>query len=319
MSTTNNNSSPNQHKNSRKITIFRSNNFVISAQSGEAVMDFVGLSSKSVGPYWESHSARIIGSGLTLEEQDILMPVMLSMSVEDREYRRSIFNFFNNLTTKIPPNSGRDLEIGLLGSNDKPLSDTNMPISVSDYIRYRHAKNHPWVAESQTESKGNQLKFFYIHDAETQLKEDSDKMVIQDQADEIYLSIKNNDSKVSQLLVMLGKDPRDFAGAKAPQLRLRELRTIVDTQASLFLEKYQTDRFEIRYWLKAMETAGTIRVVGTSYVITENNKLLGRSLEEAVLYMEDPANTDTVSFLKAAAQEVLAKPRKGKTTKTVLR
>lgn len=298
-----------QHNNSRKVTIFRSNNFLLNAQSGEAVMDFVALSSKNIGPYWESVSSRIMGSGLNLTEQDLLMPIQLSMSTQDKDYRKEVFKFFNNLTTKIPPTTGRDLEIGLLTSNDQPLSKDNMPITISDYIRYRHAKGHPWCAGTQSEASGNQTKFFYIHDAEAKDKQDMDKMVIQDQAVQIYLSIKGQEGKVSQLLVMLGEDPRDYVGTKAVQLRQKALRDIVDKDAPRFIKVYETDRFETRYWLKAMETAGIVKLVGTSYIMAENNKLIGRSDMEAVLYLEDPANTDTVSFLKGSTQEVLAKPK----------
>ena len=301
--------STSSHPNSLKVTIFRANNFVQSAQKDEAVADFMSQSSKSISPYWQSNSAKVIGSGLSIAEQELLMPYLIQIEKDDREFRTAVFKFFNSLSTKIPFSTGKDFEIGLEKSNTEPLAKDNMPLDIEQYVRYRHAKNHPWVAGSKSEAEGNQLKLFYIHDADKQHKEDTDKLVIQDEADEIWLKIKNQPQKVTMLLTSLGFDERDYLGRNGETRKQNDLREFINKDAIKFLSVYRDDRFETKYWLKAMVKASIVEEVGTSFVIKENKKLLGRSEMETVLFLEDPENADTVSYLKGATQDVLRKPR----------
>lgn len=298
-----------QHPNSRKITIFRANNFVQNAQKDEAAADFMSQSSKSISPYWQSNTARVIGSGLSIPEQELLIPFLIQIEKEDKAFRAEVFKFFNSLTTKIPFTTGKDFEIGLETDSEKPVSKDNMPINVEQYVRYRHAKNHPWVAGSKAEAQGNQLKLFYIHDADLQHQEDTDKLVIQDEAEEIWLKIKNQPQKVTMLLTSLGFDERDYLGRNGETRKQNELREFISKNANEFLKIYRDDRFESKYWLKAMVKASVVEQVGTSYVVQETKKLLGRSEMETVLFLENPENVDTLTYLKGVAQDVLRKPR----------
>jgi hypothetical protein len=310
------------HANSRIVTIFRSNTFVQNSQAGqtavnkdgskgdEGLQDWMNQSSRNVGPYLQSNTARIIGSGLTQVETALLMPHMINMEPGDREFRKTVFDFFNSLTTKIPPTTGKTLEIGLTVDNSKAISEKNMPLNVEDYIRYRHAKEHPWVAKSKEEADGNTLKTFYIYDADTDLKERSDKVVLQDKADAIWATIKNQPQKVSMLLTLMGKDERDYTGRNVENKRINDLHEIVKTQASAFVTAYEDDRFEARYWLAAMIKANVVDLVGDSYISKSNGKLLARTLPAMLVFLEDERQTDVVTFLKGATQDILRKPKK---------
>lgn len=297
------------HVNSRRITIFRAPNFALRAQNDESVIDYFSQASEGFGAFWDG---AVIGSGLTPAEQDLLMPYILGIGTAERDFRKQVRDFFVGLTVKVPPTTGLDLEIGLSENNEHPVSATNLPINVTDYIKYRFAMAHPWVAESKDEADHNQLKKFYIFDAEQQLREESKKIVVQDKADSIYLQIKDNIGKVRMLLTIIGKDEREYNVRNGEQLMRKHLREYVATEAFKFIEIYEDQKFETRYWLRAMVKAGVVKSIGTSYVISENNTLLGRSEAEALLYLEDPANSDTVAFLKGNTQEVLRKPRTAK-------
>lgn len=296
------------HPNSKKVTVFRSNNFIQNAQKDEAAKDFMDQSSQSIGPYYESSAARIIGSGLSIPEQKLIMPWLLQVEPEDKDFKRTLFDYFNGLTTKIPPTTGKDFEIGLHEDNSKPITKTNLPINIEQYVRYRHIKNHPWVADSLNAAKGNNKKLFYIHDADLQLIADTDKVVIQDEADEVWLKIRNQPQKITMLLTSLGFDERDFIGRNGPVRAKNELRAFIDTKAPKFLEVYRDDRFETKYWLRAMVKANVVQQVNQSFVIQENKKLLGKSELEAVLYLENTDNADTITYLKGITQDVLRKP-----------
>jgi len=311
---TNNNS-----KNSRQVTIFRANNFVQISQTGatgadhkgnnEAVADWMDLASKSIGPYMKSHATLMMGSGMENHEIDILLPYIVNVEPGDKDFRKTVFNFYNELTTKIPPTTGKTFEIGLSVDNDKPMSKTNLPIDIEDYVRYRHALSHPWVAKTKQESTTNQLKYFYISDPEANLQSDTAMVVLQDEADAIWLSIRDQPQKINMLLTLLGKDEREYSGRSAEAMKVKDLHFIVKNHAPSFLKAYKEDKFETRYWLKAMIKAGVVTEIGDSYVNTSNNKLLARTEPAMLLFLEDDRQADVVTYLKAATQDILRKPK----------
>lgn len=301
-----------EHNNSRKVTFFRSNNFVQAAQNPDAneqVADWMSMSSKHISPYWESSGGRIIGSGLTIKEQELLMPELLYMTPIDKDFKKAVFTYFNEIVTKVPFTGGKTLEIGLLQDNNKPITKDNLPIDIEEYVRYRHAKNHPWVAGSRSEAQGNANKFFYMHDPELQLTQETDRLVLQDEANTIWLKIRDQPSKVSMILTLMGKDERDYSGRNKEIRQKNDLQELVNKKTSEFLKIYNDDRFEMRYWLKAMVNANAVKKVGVSYVWGDNNVMIGRSELEALLFLENPDNTDTVTMLKANTQDALRKPK----------
>jgi hypothetical protein len=300
------------HPNSHKITLFRADNFMQRAQNpteNEQIGSYMSMTEIGIGPYFESFQARLIGSGLSRQEEKLLMPYVINVESDEKTFRAQVFDFFNNLKTKVPYGTGKDLEIGLEKSNEEAISADNLPIKIEDFIRYRHAKNHPWVAADKVEAGGNQLKYFYIYDAEQADKLENDRVVVQDKAEAIWLKIKGQPTKINMMLTMLGKDERDFIGRNSEQRKQTALRDIVSKDASKFLKTYQEDRFELRYWLKAMIQAKVVEPVGTSFIIRENKVKLGSSEMEALLYLENKENSDTVDYLKGTTQDVMRKAR----------
>ena len=73
--------------NSRKITIYRSGSFLSVAQ-GKDVQDFFSSSKRSIGSYFESGASRRIGTGLSFDEEALLLPHILDVPAEHTEFRK---------------------------------------------------------------------------------------------------------------------------------------------------------------------------------------------------------------------------------------
>lgn len=304
----------NSHKNSRLITIFRSNNFVLQSQTPDKnveIADWLALSNKNIGPYFESNSARIIGSGMTEEEKRLLLPYIIQVVPTDVNWPKACFNYFNSLVTKIPFSGGKTFQIGLTKDNNAAISNENLPLNIEHYVRWRHARNHPWMAGSMSEASGNQLKYFYMDDPEIAHKEETDKLVLQDKADTIWLQIKDQASKVSMLLTLMGGEPRDHQSLRNADTRMKnDLRKRINAKPDKFIEIYEDKHFETRYWLKAMMNAQVVKKFGEAYVYGESRSILGYSEDEVVLFFENPKNEDVLILLKSYTQDVIKKPKK---------
>lgn len=304
------NNSHSSHPNSKLITIMRANNFVQEAQDQTQVADWMSMSAKNVGPYFQSYVSRIIGSGLTFEEQKLLMPHLIPVPATDPTFPKAVFDFFNGLVTKIPFTGGKTLQIGLKVTNDEPVSAENMPLEIEDFVRYRHAKGHPWMANNIKDAQGNQLKFFYMDDPDATHKEEADKMALEDKADGIWLKIREQNGKVGMLLTLMGTDERDFVGMRNEDSRKRTaLKALISKNPGKFLDIYEDQHFESKYWLKAMVNANVVKRVGEAYVYGDNSTLIGRTETEAILFLENPEKEDVVTMLKGNTQDVLKKPK----------
>ncbi len=308
------------HRNSKKVTIFRAGSFLSRAQ-GKEIEDFFSSSKKSIGSYWESVASKKVGTGLTFTEEAILLPLVLDVPAEDREFRKKVTQFYVDIDTQIPFGTGKTLEIGLELDNDKPISlDTkdasksNLPLNIMDYLRYRHALNHPFCAKNKEEADGNALIEFYIFDKTDVIKKNTKKSDERDAAIQMYLTIKPDPIKVGMMLTLLGIDPREFTGNTAEALKVDALRKQAETNPAGFIEIYKNTDLETHYWIKTMLNTGILKIIGNKYFDAETNKLIGNTLEETTFFFKDEENSDVVVTLKARLQESIKRPVSKRTT-----
>lgn len=301
-----------QHPNSKKVTIHRAGSFITNAQVN--AQEFMALSKKSIGSYFQGGGHKGIGSGLTFEEQDALMPRVLDIPVEDRGFRQAVKVFFQEMSTKVPAGKGIELEIGLTLGNDKPvvirdetkkIIDINLPINIMDFIRYRHAIHHPKVALSLDAAKGNVLTEFYVFDKEAALTQNVSLAKAKDEALVLYLQLKDDESKVDMMLTLLMQDPRTFKGKNAFSLKTQKLREFADNKADTFVTTYRQDNFEYRYQVQAMINTGVLKKIGSQFIDAETMDVIGHDLEEAIYFLRDETKSNQVGVLKARMQEAL--------------
>jgi hypothetical protein len=289
-----------EHPNSKKITIFRAATFLDAAQNPD-VQAYFSYSKRSIGAFWESPQSQRIGSGLSPTEERLLLPELIEATAEDREFMKKRNEFYQDISTDVPHATGKTLEIGLFTSNKEPISLKNMPLNISDYLRYRHAVANPQVALSKEDGEGRSMIEFYIFDKTEVNKKSTIKADTKDAALQVYLGIKADPTgtKVKQALILLGVnvaklDPTDME---------TELRKIAETKSDDFLRICETKEFNINYYIKAMIEYKIIKQLGQKYFDTETDKLLAKNEEEMVAFFKDDDNTDLVVTLKARLQK----------------
>lgn len=295
------------HPNSHIVTIFQSGSFLSRAQ-GKEILDYYEQSKVSIGSYWESEQSTKVGSGLSFFEQSLLMPIIINAESDDKGFREAVANYFHEKDTKIPYHGGVKLEIGLLENNDKPISEKNMPINPHDFVTYRHAIHHPETAANQKEAESNPMKRFYVYDSMEMKTKDRKSKEAKDIAMQIYLKLKEEPQKVDQMLVLLGKDIREFRGVNAAADKIDELRSLSELDASKFALTYKLNDLEVRYWVENMAKLGVFIKIGDKYIDADSKKTIGHNMEEAISYFLDAENSQHIVVLKARMQEAQTKP-----------
>lgn len=299
------------HPNSKKVTIYRTSSFVLEAQE-EKAPDFASLADKSVGPYFMKDS-KVVGSGLTSPEIDLLLPMVIDFTEKDREFRKQVRYFYDNLRTPIPYNTGKEFEVGLTEDNSKPVSRDNAPIDPMSYIRFKHAAGHPFTAPSKAAAKGNSLKWFYISDPEAERAVAQKSFDERDDAQAIYLKLKkekDSKEKIDAMLTLLNEDPRQWstAGDRAEALRKK-----AETKPDKFLQAYNIDNFELRYLIRSLVNTGIFTELGGGIIMdTETKKIIGNSMTETLGAMQSDGFAPNLPIWKSKMQEALKKPFKAK-------
>ena len=307
-----------EHKNSKKVTVYRAGSFLARGQ-GKEIEDYFADSKQSIGSYYESPNSQRIASGLTFAEMNILLPELTEVNNTHPEFMKKVAEFYQNISTDVPYNTGRTLEIGLTISNVKPISvdlqnpeNSNVPISLIDFLRHRQILGHPEVAKTKEEADGNPVKRYYIFDKEELRKQNIKKTEEKDAALSIYLEIKDDEIKPKMMLTLMGLDPRAFSGANEKSAISAELRRLSETKPDKFVEVFNNSNLETLYWLQSLVNAGVFKKIGERYVDAENDKIIGNSEEETRFYFEDATNSDLVISWKARYQDKQYSPGKPK-------
>lgn len=301
---TSNSMNKSDHPNSRTVTIYRAGSMLSRAQ-GPEIDELSANSRQSIGSYFESPGSMKIATGLSLAEEKILMPKVINIPADDRDFRKAVNDFFTDITTMVPHQRGVELEVGLLENNEHVISEDNLPINIIDYIRYRHAKGHPWVAENHETAKGDQTKQYYIFDKYNIQHKNSKRMKDEDAAMTIYLKISKDMNIVDQMLVVMGVDPRSFVGPQKDSLKVAELRNLAKDKSEDFIKAYTEEDLELRYTIKSMLKLGVLKEVGSRIIDAETDALIGNTLEETIWWFKDDGNSDSVVVLKARMQTAM--------------
>lgn len=279
------------------ITIFRTSPFLAKAQ-GSDLDNFFAASKVSIGSFFEKDGSSRVATGLTFDEEALLLPHILDVPAEHPEFRKKLSLWYANLTTKVPYKGGVKLNIGL-ANNSAPLSAKNMPVDLLDYLRYRVAVKHPKVAPSSDVSEGNSKYEFYVFDPVTAQSKKTAKRELEDNAQKAYLQIKDDAGKVVQALTLLGVNAHQETD---PVAKLKAMST---SSPQKFLDVINLKEFEVNYWIQAMVDNRVIKVLNDKFYDAENDKLLGQSREELVFFFKDDENSDIIGTLKARLQDKL--------------
>ncbi len=294
-----------KENNSKIVTIKRTIPF--SQQANMDVTEYFSGASRGIGAYFKRGSAKS-GSGLEFNEIKLLMPIIINLESSDRDFMKKVDDYFTDITTRIP-HDGLPLEIGLKVNNDSALSEDNFPLNIEQYVKYRHAMSHPDMANSKEEAEGNQLKKFYLVDAEKTLENEKSTNDIRDQAMTEYLSIKGDKNKVDMVYTNIVLEYKNLS-FNEKVMYLREYIEDNDiAKAKNFIKIAQDKDLNIKYGINKLIQANILRRVGNAIVITESGTSIGKDMIDAVVWFKDQTNSDTIGVLKARLQEFAKKDK----------
>jgi len=222
--------------------------------------------------------------GLTFAEQKQYLPEILGVSPADTEFSRKCREYYLNLTVDVPM-GGLDLEIG--------LDEDGHPLNVLDYIKYKFACAHPFVVQDESEITGSKRIQYYISDNRKELAEASANLVIRKDAYKEFIKISDNENRMNMVLHVYGANPKTMTKDEK-ELTLEELQ---EDNPIYFLDICKDKNLEMTALINEALSAEALRRVGNS--ILDGDITLGNSMEEAVIFLKDKANSNVLTAVKA--------------------
>jgi hypothetical protein len=299
-----------RHKNS-KIVYLKRLPLVIHESNKDLQEDYFAFASRSVGSAFAKDSIRPI-TGLTIGEENLLLPLVLNIPKEDRDFRQKVTDHYHEITTKVKGDkNGTALEIGLEYNNEAAISEdgitlNNPPLNVGQYLAWKHAQVHPEVAESEDAGRGNMLKAYFIYDPAVVTSGKVGASDVRDKALEAYLEVKKDNKKVDMYLTLLGINHYSMDQGE----KVLKLRDLADKKPAAFNKVHADKNKDVAYFIDQCIVYNVLKAVGTRVLITESAEDIGRDKEATILYLKDAKNGKQVLTLKAQLRSALKKAGK---------
>ncbi len=263
--------------------------------------------------------ARIHGSnkgedvlrGLTFEEEDLFLPEILGLSKSDNNFAKMKKEYWAGLSKPVPEGEGLKLDISMsyateaLAEDDK-TGTKGIPTKISDYILYRYCLVWSKVAKTSDLADASPKIRFYIHSDVEEKAKKRNELSDRTKAMHTFLEIKNDESKMKAMIIVLGRDQADIKPLSETDkedyelildsLMLRNpVKFVATANDTLLLQKAYVERCILKGILR--------RLPNTDTIITENNAVIGNTTNEAIAYLTSEKGISTKQELDAKLKQ----------------
>jgi hypothetical protein len=238
------------------------------------------------------------GSGLTIEERHLLMPFILNMNANERDFATSVIDYFSNINVNIT--NRLTLEIGLI-DNNQPLSAGNLPLDVNDYVTYKFLMAHP---KCKTKLREHDTTFQIIDPTEEKQKKataaNAGVLWMTD-----FVKLFSDIDACKSVLTALSVAPKYAQFRKNYDIISSEeiksdITALNEMSPELVYKTYNDPNLKINVLISILVQKSVIRKVGDSFV-TKNNDIIANNKEELMFFLKTPKHEATVKILKAEA------------------
>jgi len=253
---------------------------------GETARDYsLVIGASYAGPNSGVLLGRII---LSAEEERAIMPGIVGVQPTHQEWDRILNEYWANIFVKVPYD-GLILETGLVYESETKTR----PIKPADYVLHKYCLAYPQVANDiSLINNSNKIRFYlmkesFIQDEKLKIKR------VKDLATKARFELENDVEKMKSLIILsnnqlpkLLEDQQLLVATLAEQEPEKFLKLFRDKQ---LMEKSLVERF-IRNGLMSRPMNSTL--------VMYDGAVIGNNLEEAVAWLNMPANSEALLSLR---------------------
>lgn len=227
--------------------------------------------------------------GLKGEKEKELLSEYLGMDKDDKNFGQVCRNFWADLRVEIP-SDGKVLNI----TTDKD----GRPHKIYDYLIYKWAVKHKYVAQDREAMLNDSKKQYYIYDPEVEMKKQNETVNLKKRAYAEFIKMQDDEDKIDTVITVLTDSDVDQLSDTQKENYLDQL---IESDPGKFVAVATDKDLEIKSLISQMVSANIIRKIGNQHWFVDQK--LGDTLEEAVLFFKDKKQSETVNILKAKLEE----------------
>lgn len=273
---------------------------------------------QKIGSGWKGSS---VLRGLTFAEEHKYLKDIIGLSTDSPNWETATKSYWANISKEVPPKDGVQLEVGLRYKTKEDyehdqisgVRDTNgtlidhkgIPINVSDYILWRYCLLYSRVANTPEDIGKSPKIEFYLFNKDKEIA--NKKTLLNSKRKAIQLMYKRLGERdwVDYILTVLIAQDKSFTK------NVRDLSTMEEDEKDILLDEYvasSPDKFlalaedknlQIRSFIELCIVAGKLTRIPNTDTINMDGTLLGNSTIEAIAFLNNPKNNQTLQTLKA--------------------
>jgi hypothetical protein len=276
-----------------------------------------------------SYKGSAVLRGLTFEEEQKYLPEIMGISPTSQDWSKETRNYWGNITKKVPPRDGVELQIGLFylseadyeyDQNLTPELEGNLinhkgkPINLADYILWRYCLLYSRVANNESLIGMSPKIEMYLYSKDKEVADKKKILNSKRRAHDLYFkNIVERDWVDYILTVLVAQD-------KNPERKVstvQQLQALSEDEKDLLLDNYATtspDIFvllgenkdlQMKAFVELCVAAGKLTRIANTDTITMDGTPIGNTLTEAVAFMNNAKNNQVLQTLKAQVKLTL--------------
>lgn len=275
---------------------------------------------KSIGSSWKSGTTTLL-KGISDLEVEYLLPNIIGVKPQSTQWEDAVEKWFANLNIKVDPITGTTLNVAtsekIVNVRDEKMT-VQYPVNVVDYIKYKYCLAHKNVGNDKDIARG-QKKTFYIEDKNIVREELASIREICDKIDREYLKLTEKDSEkkfikvksIDAIIRSFGENPlimSDFDKIEKIESYKdndkRQVNQDKSDQNVKFLTLVKDPDLEYKGFILACLTNNILTQRGEYIVDSDKNDIiLGTSIDAAVQWLKDGANSSNSIHYKSLLQQ----------------
>ena len=243
-----------------------------------------------------------VGRGLSFEEEELYLPDVIGVQPKSDRWNSFCKEYWANFVLKVPED-GLELEAGFIYKNkqDAEAKVNGRPINLIDYISYRFAKVHPWVAANINDVNKSPKIQFYLYSKTEELKVEQTALDLRKEAFSRYIDILSDRDKVTDTIICLGRKvqgipyPEDISAVEQDKI----LEDAAYKTPGVFLEVVKDPiATKVAFIERCISKGFLKRIPNTDIIMMGDTLQIGTNIKEAVAFLSASSNNLHLEQLK---------------------
>ena len=250
-----------------------------------------------IGSEWKADSRDII-RGLSHEEAVVILPSIIGVEPSSANWDETVKAYWADFTVRVPE-EGLELNIW--------EDDEGFPAvrNAKDWITYKFCQKSSKVATSESERQNMPMYQYYIEDDKEILAAKAENLAVRKDAQKLFLQLFRKDKagkidglKVNWVLEMYKKHDSNLGnyGVMSSDEKEIYLDGKLTEDPMLFKGIVEDDKLKDKAFISECVSKGLINHVGNAYY--NGDEKMGDYMEETILYLNDPKNSNVLVTLK---------------------